>query len=82
MGIMQEDEIVWIGTRSAWGGERPFGLRRVDRRQHDFVVGKSGTGKTMLLRSLILLGIQAGRGITFIEFPFATPTAGPPLFTP
>lgn len=50
MEIMQDDDRAWLGLRHSWGGETPFGLSPVDRRQHVFVVGKSGTGKTTLLR--------------------------------
>lgn len=67
MGIMQDDERTALGMRHSWGGETPFGLRRADRRQHVFVVGKSGTGKTTLLRNLILQDIAAGHGIGVID---------------
>ncbi len=68
MGIMQDnDGMTRLGTRHAWGGEKPFGLSCVDRRQHVYVVGKSGTGKTTLLRNLILQDIDAGQGIAVID---------------
>ncbi|GFO82750.1 MAG: hypothetical protein A49_23770 [Methyloceanibacter sp.] len=67
MEIMQDDDRAWLGLRHSWGGETPFGLSPVDRRQHVFVVGKSGTGKTTLLRNLILQDIVAGRGVGVID---------------
>src|SRR3954467_4551750 len=57
----------FIGDRHVWGGEQPFGLRRADRRQHLYVVGKTGTGKTTLLRNLILQDIAAGEGVGVID---------------
>lgn len=56
-----------MGTREEWGYERPFGLSAKDRRQHLYVVGKSGTGKTTLLRNMILQDIEAGRGVGVID---------------
>ncbi|HEY4258309.1 MAG TPA: type IV secretion system DNA-binding domain-containing protein [Candidatus Udaeobacter sp.] len=56
-----------LGMREQWGQEAPFGLRPHDRRQHLYTVGKSGTGKTTLLRNLILQDIAAGRGVGVID---------------
>ncbi|HEY7118884.1 MAG TPA: type IV secretion system DNA-binding domain-containing protein [Tepidisphaeraceae bacterium] len=56
-----------IGMAHGWGGERPLLLSRADRRQHLYVVGKTGTGKTTLLRNLILQDIAAGEGVGVID---------------
>jgi len=45
----------------------PVGLSRVDRRQHAYVIGKTGTGKSSLLRNLIVQDIEAGEGIGLID---------------
>jgi type IV secretory pathway TraG/TraD family ATPase VirD4 len=60
------DEIV-LGVRDAWGREAPVSLFSDDRRQHVYMVGKSGTGKTTLLRNMILQDIEAGRGVGVID---------------
>ena len=57
----------YIGLRDEWGGMRPFGLFPHDRRQHVYCVGKSGTGKTTLLRNLIVQDIELGRGVGIID---------------
>lgn len=62
-----EPHIAHIGTRFVNGIERPFGLEQADRRQHFYVIGKSGTGKTTLLRNLILQDIEAGQGVGVID---------------
>jgi hypothetical protein len=64
---MHDDHIAHIGIRHVWGGEQPFGLSAVDRRQHLYVIGKTGTGKTTLLRNLILADIDAGRGVGVLD---------------
>lgn len=42
--------------------ERVFGIRQVDRRSHVAIIGKTGTGKSTLLQSIVLQDIAAGRG--------------------
>lgn len=61
------DELAYIGNRNVWGGEKPFGISRVDRRQHIYIIGKTGTGKTTLLRNLISQDIERGCGIGLID---------------
>jgi hypothetical protein len=64
---MQEEDSIDIGIREGWGGEEPFGLSPADRRQHLYILGKTGTGKTTLLRNLILQDIEAGAGIAVLD---------------
>jgi hypothetical protein len=56
-----------IGNREVWGGEKPFGISRADRRQHLYAIGKTGTGKTTLLRNLICQDIERGNGVGLID---------------
>src|SRR5437588_707467 len=58
---MGDDDTSYIGERYTWGGQQPFGIRGADRRQHLYAVGKTGSGKTTMLRNLILQDIAAGR---------------------
>lgn len=44
-----------------------FGIKRKDRRQHVYVLGKSGTGKSVLLSNLILQDIQNGEGVCVVD---------------
>lgn len=60
-------EITYIGERTPWGEPRLFGVEREDRRQHMYVVGKTGLGKTTLLRNLILQDIHRGEGVGLID---------------
>jgi len=47
--------------------EVEFGIKGPDRRQHMYVIGKSGTGKTVLLKNLALQDIQNGHGVCIID---------------
>jgi Type IV secretion-system coupling protein DNA-binding domain len=60
-------ETTYIGNRKVWGGEKPFGISRLDRRQHVYIIGKTGTGKTTLLRNLICQDIERGKGVGLID---------------
>src|SRR5438067_1571396 len=62
-----DERVAYVGMRNLWGGEKLFGLRRADRRQHVYCVGKTGTGKTTLLRNLILQDIYGGHGVGVID---------------
>jgi hypothetical protein len=64
---MHGGDLTYIGIRQVWEGEEPFGLSADDRRQHVYVVGKTGTGKTTLLRNLIAQDLASGRGIGVID---------------
>ena len=44
-----------------------FGMKRVDRRRHLYIVGKSGVGKSKLLELLIRQDIAYGHGLCLID---------------
>lgn len=44
-----------------------FGIRRKDRRQHMYILGKSGTGKTTLMSNLIAQNIKNGEGVCVVD---------------
>jgi len=48
-------------------GEQKFGIRRKDRRQHMYVIGKTGTGKTALLKNMALQDIIRGDGLAIVD---------------
>jgi hypothetical protein len=64
---MNHNSFLKMGIRETWGGEKPFGLDVPDRRQHLYIVGKSGTGKTTLLLNSIIQDIDAGHGVAVID---------------
>lgn len=45
----------------------PFGVLRGDRRSHIYLIGKTGTGKTTLIRSLIEQDIARGEGLALFD---------------
>jgi hypothetical protein len=56
-----------IGQTNFRNESRFFGIKQHDRRQHMYLVGKTGTGKSTLLKNLILQDIRAGHGVGMID---------------
>jgi len=44
-----------------------FGIKRVDRRQHMYLVGKTGTGKTTVFKNMIVQDMQNGEGVAVLD---------------
>jgi len=47
--------------------DQVFGIKRKDRRQHAYVVGKTGVGKTAFLKTMALQDIENGEGLAIID---------------
>ena len=60
-------EGLYLGKSTYRGMEKPVYLSDDDRRRHIYIIGKTGTGKTELLRDLILQDIRAGKGVCLID---------------
>lgn len=61
------NEITFFGETNFRNQKARFGIKTDDRRRHIYVVGKTGMGKTELLKNLIIQDIQAGRGLAFVD---------------
>src|SRR5688500_13602720 len=44
-----------------------FGIKRADRRAHLYILGKTGTGKSTLLESLMLDDMHKGFGFALLD---------------
>ena len=58
---------LYLGRSSYRGVNRSVYMGENDRRQHIYIIGKTGTGKSELLKDLILQDIREGRGVCFID---------------
>jgi hypothetical protein len=63
----QENDVVYFGASDFRGANRLFGIKRTDRRQHMYVIGKSGTGKTALLQNMVVQDIANGEGLCVVD---------------
>ncbi len=60
-------DITYIAQTNFRGIEQKFGIRRTDRRQHMYVIGKTGTGKTQFLKNMALQDVENGEGLAVID---------------
>ncbi|MBI2019473.1 type IV secretory system conjugative DNA transfer family protein [Candidatus Daviesbacteria bacterium] len=58
---------LYLGKSVFRGVERPVYLSEDDRRKHMYIIGRTGTGKSELLKTLMLQDILAGKGLCFID---------------
>lgn len=66
-GIVNPKEVSFIGETNYRNDKKKFGLKRVDRRRHLYVIGKTGSGKSKLLELLLMADIQNGEGCCLLD---------------
>jgi len=47
--------------------EEVFGIKEDDRRRHMYLLGKTGMGKTNLLKTMVIQDIRAGKGVAYVD---------------
>lgn len=62
-----EKEVVYFARTNFRNQDRLFGFKRKDRRQHTYIVGKTGTGKTTLIKNMVIQDIVNGSGVCVID---------------
>lgn len=71
LGKSDPSEVVFIGrtnyVASLEEKKFVFGIKRVDRRRHMYIVGKSGVGKSKLLELMVRQDIAYGQGLCVID---------------
>jgi hypothetical protein len=58
---------LFLGTNNFRGTETKITLAPQDRLRHLYVIGQTGTGKSVFLKNLCIQDIQAGEGACFID---------------
>lgn len=56
-----------LGINVFRGVETPMYMAPEDRARHLYVIGQTGTGKTVFLKNLIIQDIERGEGVCFID---------------
>ena len=59
--------IIYFARTNHREPRRVFGIKQADRRSHMYVIGKTGTGKSTLLKTMVLQDIAAGRGLALLD---------------
>lgn len=58
---------VIVGTNEYGGEESPIGMTLEQRQKHTYVIGKTGMGKTTLLKSAIYQDMVNGKGVAVLD---------------
>lgn len=58
---------IYIGRNVYRGQAKPIYIQDDDRRRHVYIVGKTGVGKSELLKDMAIQDIKAGKGVCFID---------------
>ncbi len=58
---------VLLGVNFYQGTETPVYLQPQDRLRHMYVIGQTGTGKTTILKNMVVQDIKNGEGVCFID---------------
>jgi CxxC-x17-CxxC domain-containing protein len=59
--------MTYLGLATYRDKNQLFGIKRKDRRQHVYILGKSGTGKSSLMFNMIYQNIQNGDGVCMVD---------------
>ncbi len=60
-------EGVLLGSNNFRGINSEIHLSPLDRMRHLYMIGQTGTGKTVFMKNLIIQDIKAGNGVCFID---------------
>ncbi len=63
----RENEVFYIGETNYRNKRLKFGIKRKDRRSHMYVIGKTGTGKSTLIKNLIIQDLEKGDGLALLD---------------
>ncbi|MFA5967036.1 MAG: TraM recognition domain-containing protein [Patescibacteria group bacterium] len=64
---IQSTELTLLAKTNFRGSEEKFGIKLKDRRRHVYVIGKSGVGKSVLLKNMAIDDIRENRGVAMID---------------
>ncbi len=67
MALLESSDVVYFAKTDFRSADRLFGIKRHDRRQHTYIIGKTGVGKTALLHNLAVQDIANGEGLCVID---------------
>lgn len=60
-------DLTYLGITTYRDKNTLFGIKRKDRRQHVYLLGKSGTGKSVLMFNMVIQNIRNGEGVCVVD---------------
>lgn len=67
MRAQESNDITYFGRTNFRNQGKLFGIKRNDRLSHMYIIGKTGTGKSTLLQTLIHQDILSGQGLALLD---------------
>jgi len=64
---MNDAKGILLGTNEYAGSTQEVRMQEIDRLRHMYVIGQTGTGKTSLLKNMIVQDIKNGEGVCMID---------------
>ncbi|MDQ3816390.1 MAG: type IV secretion system DNA-binding domain-containing protein [Acidobacteriota bacterium] len=65
--MLHDNDLTVLATTNFRGKKTAFGIKRADRRAHIYIIGKTGTGKSTLLETMIGQDMQNGHGLALLD---------------
>lgn len=65
--LPKNKDIIYFAKTHYRNNEKIFGIQRQDRRQHMYILGKSGMGKSTLISNMLLQDIRNGEGVCIVD---------------
>lgn len=66
-GLDEPNEVSLIGETTYRNEKKIFGIKRIDRRRHVYVIGKTGVGKSRFLELLMTSDIEYNKGFCLLD---------------
>ena len=67
MGSHQDSRVTCFARTNFRNAARVFGIHHKDRLFHMYIIGKTGTGKTTLMETMIRQDIENGEGFAVMD---------------
>jgi len=61
------ENVTYIGKTYFRDHETKFGIKKPDRRKHMYIIGKTGVGKSTLIKNMIIQDMRAGNGVAVLD---------------
>ncbi|HEX3035886.1 MAG TPA: type IV secretion system DNA-binding domain-containing protein [Thermodesulfobacteriota bacterium] len=63
----RENEVYYIGETNYRNERTRFGIKKKDRRSHMYIIGKTGVGKSTLIKNLVIQNLKKGNGLALLD---------------
>lgn len=64
---IKSKDTIWVGNNYFRGKKKVVCFERDDRRRHSYILGQTGTGKSWLMKRMILQDVYNGDGVCFVD---------------